>query len=68
MVCATSNLGMRIVQAARLAMLVHLNHLDRENTRQQPAPGGAGNGFSREGELPLGIDRRRRSPLAEEGA
>jgi hypothetical protein len=48
-------LGRRIVQAAYLALAVHL-HRD-EQARQQQMAGGAGRGFSTDGSLPLSAER-----------
>lgn len=47
-------LGRRIVQAAYLALAVHL-HRD-EQARQQQKAGGAGREFSTDGELPLSAE------------
>jgi hypothetical protein len=47
-------LGRRIVQAAFLALAVHL-HRD-EQARQQQKAGGAGRDFSTDGELPLSAE------------
>lgn len=55
-------LGRRIVETARLAVLLHLQS---EITRQHEASGGAGERFSKEGELPDSGDRPRRLPFAE---
>ena len=48
-------LGRRIVQAAFLALAVHL-HRD-EQARQQQKAGGAGRDLSTDGELPLSAER-----------
>ena len=48
------DLGRRIVQAAYLALAVHL-HRD-EQARQQQMAGGAGRGFSTDGSLPLSAE------------
>jgi len=49
------DLGWRIVQAAYLALAVHL-HRD-EQARQQQKAGGAGRDISTDGELPLSAER-----------
>ena len=59
---ALRSLGQRIVEAARLALAMHLQE---EATRQQALVGGADRSLSREGVLPTTGDRDGRSPLVE---
>ncbi|MGE5609351.1 MAG: hypothetical protein ACM359_08860 [Bacillota bacterium] len=61
MIDARATLGQRIVEAARLAMLMHLGQLQQEAS-QQEATGGAGPRFSKDGELRMTGDRLLRSP------
>jgi hypothetical protein len=49
------DLGRKIVQAAYLALAVHLN--DDEQARQQRMAGGAGRGKSTDGKLPSSAER-----------
>jgi hypothetical protein len=67
---ALRTLGQRIVDAARLAAVVHLQQmgLSLETVRQQQPTGGAVLGLSRDGELSLVDDRPRRSSIVERGA
>jgi hypothetical protein len=46
-----SLLGQRIVEAARLAMVLHLSQSE-QTLRQRERSGGAGQSYSKEGELP----------------
>ena len=65
-----STLGQRIVEAARLALVMHLRHeQDEQRLRQHEATGGAGPRFSKERELDATNGRfARLSFIAEEGA
>ncbi len=68
---AYPNLGVKLIEAARLAVAMHLyqGHGGNETGRQQVVIGGAGPAFFTDEELPIAPDRLvRSSRLAEGGA
>ncbi len=68
MVYLRSTLGQRIVDAARLALAMHMRQEeDEERERRCEAPGGAGPHYSTEGELPAADGRHGRLSLKVEG-